>query len=107
MNESEIAALVGTRDGHIIASRFLHLLDSGKLDPTNLQEVDRVTDRIVDEVVAESAREYGPDTIFVEGDPYVSAAREALRESLSRGVRGLFFRDRDRSRVSNRHHVPA
>ena len=107
MTETELAALIGTHDGHIIASRFLQLLDSGQLDPANVEQVDRVVDRITDEVVAESARKYGQDTVFVEGDPYVVAAREALRESLSRGVRGLFFRNQNRSRISKRRRVPA
>ena len=107
MNESEIAALIGTRDGHTIARRFLRLLDSGELDPVKDQEVDRAAARITDEVVAESAKKYGLDTIFVEGDAYVFAAGEALHESLSRGVRGLFFRNQKRSRTSQRHRVPA
>ena len=104
--ESELATLIGTQDGHAIASRFLKLLESGELDPANVQEVDRVVDRITDEVVAESAKKYGPDTVFVEGDPYVFAAREALRESLSRGVRGLFFRNQNRPRIFKRQRVP-
>ena len=107
MNESEIAALIGTRDGHTIASRFLQLLDGGELDPAKDQEVDSAAERITDEVVTESAKRYGPDTIFVEGDAYVFAAREAVHESLSRGVRGLFFRNQKRSRTSRRHGVPA
>ena len=107
MNEAEIAALIGTRDGHTIASRFLQMLDTGELDPAKAHDVDRAVERIADEVVATSAQKYGPDTIFVDGDPYMLAAREALRESLSRGVRGVFSRNQNRSRISKRRRVPA
>ena len=72
MNESEIAALIGTRDGHTIASRFLQLLDSGELDPAKDQEVDSAAERITDEVVAESAKRYGPDTILSRAMPTCS-----------------------------------
>ena len=100
MNESEIASLIGTRDGYTIASRLLQMLDTGELDPAKAEDVDRAVQRITGEVLDESVRKYGEDTISVEGDPYVVAAREVLRESISRGLRGVFSRPPNRSRIS-------
>jgi hypothetical protein len=72
MNESD-----GLADGLIIAKRFLALLESGDLNPTDLKGVDRATDKIVDEVVAD--QEYDL--------PYVYDMRKALHEWLSIGIR--------------------
>ena len=82
------------------------MIDTGEVDPSESEGVDHAVQRISDEVLDESVRKYGSDTVFVEGDPYVVAASEALRESISRGLRGVFSRNPS-PRISKRRRVAA